>query len=156
MHGTTQIPSFDPSHPPVEVSHLAVDIVLLAKIKGHLHVLLIKRGSEPMKGSWTLPGGHLDVGERFDHAAVRELEEETGVRGVALTRLDIFDDPERDPRYRNITVGYAAVVDADRVHARAGTDAADARWFPALPVPQLPFDHKDILKKALEWAGFLK
>ena len=113
-------------------------------------VLLIERGWPPFEGAWALPGGHVDPGETSRAAAARELEEETGVRvdAVDLFPIGVWDEPDRDPRGRYVTVAYLAVVPGDTV-ATAGDDARTARWWAwdALP-DRLAFDHADILTDA--------
>ncbi|MFH9958986.1 NUDIX domain-containing protein [Streptomyces roseolus] len=114
-------------------------------------VLLIKRGWDPYEGHWALPGGHVDRGETSLRAAVRELEEETGVRVTEdeLRLVGVWDQPDRDPRGRYVTVTYLATVPAD-TQATAGDDARDARWWPLTDLPErLAFDHADILTAAL-------
>lgn len=114
-------------------------------------VLLIERGWDPYEGHWALPGGHVDPGETSRAAASRELAEETGVHVTdsALHQIGIWDQPDRDPRGRYITVAYLAIVPND-TPIIAGDDARTARWWPIdnLP-PQLAFDHTDILSTAL-------
>ncbi|MBS3164018.1 NUDIX hydrolase [Candidatus Woesearchaeota archaeon] len=132
-----------------EQSRLAVDLVVLSR-RPELHVLLIKRRNEPAKGEWVLPGGHVDKGERFDEAAPRELAEETGLT-APLHRLDVFDRPDRDPRYRNVSMAYVALV-SPSVKPRAGSDAADIRWAPVKSLARLPFDHSEIIARACAWA----
>ncbi|MEV7595497.1 RNase adapter RapZ [Streptomyces sp. NPDC089922] len=109
-------------------------------------VLLIERGWAPHEGAWALPGGHVDRGETALQAAVRELEEETGVRVPAsdLREIGVFDRPDRDPRGRYVTAAYLAIVPAD-TQITAGDDARTARWWPAANLPPLAFDHADIL-----------
>ncbi|MFB7938005.1 NUDIX domain-containing protein [Streptomyces sp. NPDC056049] len=114
-------------------------------------VLLIRRGWDPYEGHWALPGGHVDHGETSLRAAVRELEEETGVRVAEdeLRLVGVWDQPDRDPRGRYVTVTYRATVPAD-TRATAGDDARDARWWPLTDLPErLAFDHADILAAVL-------
>ncbi|MDX5569537.1 NUDIX hydrolase [Streptomyces sp. ID05-04B] len=108
-------------------------------------VLLIERGWAPFEGAWALPGGHVDVGETSRAAAARELAEETGVDvdPSILRQLGVYDGPDRDPRGRYVTVAYVAIV--DRAVPTAGDDARAARWWPLNNLPQLAFDHADIL-----------
>jgi len=82
-----------------------------------------------------------------DAAAVRELREETGVNDVYLEQLYTFGDPKRDPRGRVITVAYYALVPPTQA-LQAGTDAADAAWFPIADLPPLAFDHRKIVEYA--------
>lgn len=112
-------------------------------------VLLIKRGWDPHKGAWALPGGHVDPGETSRDAASRELREETGVdvNPSHLWQLGVFDDPNRDPRGRYVTAAYIAHV-ANNTTATPGDDAVEARWFPINQLPDLAFDHAAILNAA--------
>lgn len=75
-----------------------------------LKVLLVERGGEPYKGCWAFPGGFLNMDETTDECAVRELEEETGLKDVFVEQLQAFSDVDRDPRGRTITVAYYALV----------------------------------------------
>ena len=127
---------------------VAVDIVIFTLREGVLHVLLIRRGVPPFKGKWALPGGFVEEAESLDAAALRELEEETGVSDVYLEQLYSFGDPKRDPRGRVLSISYFALLSSER-ELRSGTDAADARWFPAYDAPRLAFDHRKILDYAL-------
>ncbi|MBQ9592853.1 MAG: NUDIX hydrolase [Lachnospiraceae bacterium] len=92
-------------------------------------VLLIQRRNHPSIGFWALPGGFIELGENLDATARRELEEETGVEGLALEQIRTFGDIKRDPRARIISTAYLAVCEAGSVRAQAGDDAKDARWF---------------------------
>lgn len=128
---------------------IAVDIVLFTVQSGVLKVLLIKRKIEPFRGKFAIPGGFVLNEEGLDHAALRELEEETGVRDVYLEQLYSFGEPERDPRGRVISVSYFALISSDRP-LKAGTDASEAHWWPVSDLPELAFDHRAILYYALE------
>lgn len=124
------------------------DTVLVADNgEGQLHVLLIKRGAEPFKGTWALPGGFVDEGERSVEAARRELAEETGIQVPdldAFTIIGVYDAPGRDPRGWTVSVAYAAQV-SRMIDAQGGDDAADACWFPLNDLPELAFDHAQII-----------
>ena len=76
---------------------VTVDTVLLARDNDEQCVLLILRGNSPFEGMWALPGGYVDMDETTATAALRELAEETGIEGIALTRLDVFDKIDRPP-----------------------------------------------------------
>lgn len=129
---------------------LTVDCVVFGFDEGALKVLLIRRGIEPFKNAWALPGGFVRTDETLDAAALRELQEETGLKQVYLEQLYTFGAIDRDPRERIISVAYFALVRrADHLPA-AATDAAEASWFEAEGVPTLAFDHAEILKTALE------
>ncbi|MFC9431645.1 NUDIX domain-containing protein [Streptomyces sp. NPDC056987] len=125
------------------------DVVLLAAGQ----VLLILRGWDPYEGCWALPGGHVDRGETSLEAAARELKEETGIGvGVAdLRQVGAYDAPGRDPRGRYVTVAYTATL-ASPVPPAAGDDATAARWWPLNALPNLAFDHAEILAEILAGA----
>ena len=107
---------------------VTVDAVLLARTERGGKVLLIKRGGHPCIGDWAFPGGFVEENEACETAAPRELNEETGISGVPLYQAITVSTPGRDPRWRNITVVFYAVVDGE-ISAVGGDDAADARWF---------------------------
>jgi 8-oxo-dGTP diphosphatase len=126
---------------------VTVDIVLFTIRERRLQVLLIKRLAKPFENRYALPGGFVGEKESVETAAVRELREETGVDKVYLEQLYTFGDPGRDPRGRVITVAYYALVPHNQ-SLHAGTDAAEARWFPLNALPTLAFDHKKIVEYA--------
>lgn len=129
---------------------LTVDCVVFGFDEGELKVLLIKRGLAPYKGKWALPGGFVRVEETVDEAARRELEEETGLKGVFLEQLYTFGTVNRDPRERVVSVAYYALVPLAEHPPTGATDASDAAWFPAAKPPALAFDHAEILAIGLE------
>ena len=116
-------------------------------------VLLIQRKFPPMQGSWALPGGFVDQGEDPINAAVRELEEETGLKGTEPTLLMVMGDPVRDPRKHIVSIVYEITVSEDQTPC-AGDDAADARFWPIETVLNgelsLAGDHLEILKAWLQ------
>lgn len=129
---------------------VTVDCVVFGHVEGALKVLLIRRGIQPYKDHWALPGGFVRLDESLEAAARRELAEETGVRDVFLEQLYTFGEPARDPRERVISVAYYALVDLDSHPTIADTDAAESRWFSLEAVPNLAFDHGRILETARE------
>ncbi len=129
---------------------VTVDIVIFTMRDNDLKVLLVKRGNAPFQGMWAIPGGFIDMTESLEAAALRELQEETGVEQVYMEQLYTFGDPQRDPRTRVITVAYFALVEASQVKpVKAGSDAAEAGWFSMYDLPALAFDHHQILDYAL-------
>ena len=130
---------------------LAVDCVVLDPED---HILLIRRGNEPFRGRYALPGGFVDVGETVEDACRRELMEETGIKAGKLTLVGVFSDPARDPRGH--TVGVAFMTRVRSRKAAAGDDAAAVEWVANWQRLDLAFDHKTIVRKAmrlLETAG---
>lgn len=142
---------------------LAADVVLFTTGVDHrpgtpeaLQVLLIQRAEragDPFSGYWALPGGHVDIAERFEEAGRRELWEETGIEAPsALFEVGVWDHPDRDPRGRVISVAYFGVLDG-QVKPAAADDAAAAEWWPvehALDDMRLAFDHHTILSTAID------
>ena len=128
---------------------VTVDVVIFTIQQGVLKVLLVKRRIEPFIGQFAIPGGFVLEDEDLEQAAARELSEETGVSDVYLEQLYSFGKPDRDPRGRVVTVAYFALISADR-KLKAGSDAAEAAWFPMDHLPPLAFDHATILNYALE------
>jgi 8-oxo-dGTP diphosphatase len=130
---------------------VSVDVVIFSLRAGDLQVLLVKRGRPPYQGRWAVPGGFVEQNETLQAAALRELEEETGVRDVYVEQLYTFGDPGRDPRGRVITVAYFALVPPDAAQSpRAGDDAAEACWWSMYRLPRLAFDHAQVLDYALQ------
>lgn len=94
-----------------------------------MKLLLIRRKHDPFGGCLALPGGFVNPDETVDQAAVRELEEETGLTGVELLQLRTFSQPGRDPRGWVITQTFIAAVDGAQYTVQAGDDAANAEWY---------------------------
>jgi len=138
------------SYPPFAVT---VDLVVLTIRDGRLCALVVRRGEEPFRDDWALPGGFVRPDEGLDEAAARELAEETGLAAgtVHLEQLRSYGGPDRDPRQRVVTVAYLALA-PDLPTPIAGTDAADARWAPVEALRALAFDHDVILADGLERA----
>ncbi len=129
---------------------LTVDCVVFGIRDSRLQLLLIQRAQPPFRGSWALPGGFVDMHETTDEAARRELEEETGLTDIFLEQLYTFSGVDRDPRERVVSVAYFALVRADAHAPAAASDAAAASWFDVGDLPELAFDHHDIISVALQ------
>ena len=127
---------------------VTVDITIFTVRNDELNILLIKRAEPPFQGEWALPGGFVKEDEDLDAAAARELVEETGVSGVYLEQLFTFGAPGRDPRGHTVTVAYSALIPSDNLELTASTDAEGVAWFAIDKLPDLAFDHDDILEVA--------
>ena len=134
---------YDYPHPAV-----TTDIVVFTVKDRELHTLLIQRGIEPYKNCWAIPGGFVLENENIDLCALRELAEETGVKNIKLRQLAAYGMPKRDPRGHVITIAYYALIKADDISMKHGSDAADAKWFKIKELPELAFDHDIILNDA--------
>jgi 8-oxo-dGTP diphosphatase len=120
---------------------VTVDAILISTVQS---VLLIERGRDPFKGKWALPGGFIEMGEELEMACLRELEEETGITIGQLKQFKAFGSVNRDPRHRTISVIFYAFTEQE-LDACAGDDAANAQWFSLNQLPDLAFDHQQIL-----------
>ncbi|MFV0484169.1 MAG: NUDIX domain-containing protein [Bacteroidales bacterium] len=121
---------------------LTADVILHTDNK----VLLIKRLREPFKEKWAIPGGFVDFEEAVVDAAARELKEETSIE-VAPDELIFFklaDKKGRDPRGWTVTGVYSCEI-PNTIEAVAADDAADAAWFDFDNLPEMAFDHNEIL-----------
>ena len=112
-------------------------------------VLLIQRGDEPYKGGWAFPGGFMNMDETTEQCAIRELEEETGLHVSKIQQIGAYSKVDRDPRGRTVTVAYLAVVD-EPIAVNGQDDASKAQWFPLSALPELAFDHADIMQDAIK------
>ncbi len=129
---------------------LTVDCVLFGwdLNEAYLKVLLIERKHAPFAEHWALPGGFVDMDETTEQAALRELEEETGVKDVFLEQLYTFSGVDRDPRGRVVSVAYFALIRPSAHKILAASDARQAVWFPMNDLPKLAFDHEEVLDVA--------
>ncbi|WP_028974923.1 NUDIX hydrolase [Spirochaeta cellobiosiphila] len=128
---------------------LTVDCVVFGLDHSELKILLIERGSTPFKGQWALPGGFVNMDETLEQAALRELEEETGMNNLFLEQLYTFSEVERDPRDRVVSVAFYALVNINEHDLKAASDARNSCWYSLKDHPPLAFDHELILDTAL-------
>ncbi len=139
----------------VETGMSCADLIVLVDSGDNYKFLSIKRGKDPFKGMWALPGGNIDEGETPLDAAVRELEEETGlmIPGKYFTYVGSFDKEFRDPRNKNC-VSHAFVILLDEEpKVIAGDDATECTWngvsYDGDVEVDMAFDHKEIIKSAV-------
>ena len=128
---------------------IAVDAIVFGYSENKLNILLIKQKFGTLKNQWALVGGFVKDNETLNDAVNRELREEAGIKVNYLEQLYTFGDKiERDPRFRVISVAYFALVNSTKLILKADSDAEDAKWFSINELPDLAFDHIDILKTA--------
>ena len=127
---------------------VTADCVVITK-EADAKVLLIQRGDEPYKGCWAFPGGFMNMDETTEQCAIRELEEETGLKVNEIHQVGAYSKVYRDPRGRTVTVAYLAVIDKP-MPVVGLDDATKAEWWPLSALPQLAFDHDEIMKDAVE------
>ncbi len=123
---------------------LTVDAVIFDNLQQPLSVLLVERKNPPF--GWALPGGFVDYGERVEDAVKREVKEETGLDFLNEKLVGVFSDPGRDERFHTVTVAFLGEYAGN---LSAGSDAADVKWFDLEKLPDLAFDHRDIIEKAI-------
>ena len=127
---------------------LTTNVVVFTLRDARLKVLLVRRGSDPFKSMWSLPGATVALDEDLDDCAMRALDEDTGISGVYLEQLFTFGAPARDPRKRTVAVCYFALVPSERLQLRAALDAEGVGWFSLDELPGLAFDHADMVEVA--------
>ncbi len=124
---------------------LAADALVFNRTEQGLQLLLIKRGNDPYKGMWAFPGGFVEDDEELETAALRELQEETGVKLDAMTQAYTFGKVGRDPRGRTVSVVYYAFTSAALHNIAGADDAAHAEWVYVNDIKDMAFDHFECL-----------
>jgi 8-oxo-dGTP diphosphatase len=132
-----------------------IDLTVDAVVFGYnsdkkIMVLLVKRKYNPFKNTWAIPGGFVLPEESLEEAVLRELQEETGVSLSYMEQLYTFGKPNRDPRKRIVSVAYFGLVRPGVFTLKADSDAEDAEWFDIKNLPELAFDHHQILDMAVK------
>lgn len=110
-------------------------------------VLLVRRDRAPFRGRWALPGGFVELWEPTEAAVLRELFEETGLRGRVAGLVGVYSGRARDPSRSTATVAY--LVRGRARAPRAGDDAAESCWLPLAAARGLAFDHDRIVRDAV-------
>lgn len=129
---------------------LSVDCVVFGYQNGILKVLLIKRGAEPFKGEWALPGDLVYPNEDIEVAARRILYDLTAVRDLYLEQTRVYGQVDRHPLGRVITTGYYSLINIEKYDPHASAWADSVFWVDVNEVPKLAFDHNRILMHALK------
>lgn len=145
--------SYKHEHPAV-----TADCVVFGFDGKALSILLIERGIEPYMGKWALPGGFIAMDETAEDGATRVLKKETSVEDIYLEQFHTFTAVDRDPRTdeetgireRVMTIAFLAFIRQEDYSIVAGDDEIKAQWFPVDALPELAFDHKEIIEMGLD------
>lgn len=131
------------------IDALSIDCLIFGFKKSELDILLVQHAEGISKGRWALPGGWIKYNESSDDAAARILRDLTGVSKIYLEQLRVFGKVDRYPTNRVITIAYYALVKPENYTLDPGSTASAVKWFKIGDVPELPYDHKDILTSGL-------
>lgn len=132
------------------IPSLSIDCVIFGYEAEKLKILLIERNINPDKGLWALPGGFILESENLRDAAIRILQEMTGLEKIYLEQLHTFGRIDRYPTKRVITIAYYALIHAKQDTLQAGKEATNVEWFSVKTIPNLAFDHRRIVDMAYE------
>jgi 8-oxo-dGTP diphosphatase len=127
---------------------LAVDCIIFGFDNQNLKLLLIKRNFEPQKGRWSLMGGFLHNDENLDDAAIRVLNQLTGLHNIYMEQLRTYSALDRDPVDRTVSVAYYALINITE-HTAEINENYSAKWFSIDEAPDLIFDHKLMVANAM-------
>ncbi|MEA1925045.1 MAG: NUDIX hydrolase [Candidatus Altiarchaeota archaeon] len=122
-----------------KIPNLTVDAVIVEDNR----MVLVRRRNPPFKGMWALPGGFVDYGEKVEDAVEREAKEETGLVVEHGKLLGVYSKPDRDPRGHTVSVVFACRPVSGKLEA--SSDAVEAGWFHLDELPELAFDHAEVI-----------
>ncbi|MFA9370887.1 MAG: NUDIX domain-containing protein [Labilibaculum antarcticum] len=129
--------------------HVAVDCVIFGYHEGELRLLLYPRGFEPAMGRWSLLGGFVQEDESADTAARRVLKKTTGLSDIYMEQVHSFSEPSREEGTRVISLAYYALIRIDKYDTDLVRENG-AHWWPINKLPEMIFDHKNMVEEALE------
>jgi len=131
------------------VDGITIDCVFFGFNKESLEILLVQHAEGESKGKWGLLGGWLQIDESADDAAQRILQELTGLEDIYLEQLKAFTNPQRVLERRVVTIGYYTLVNREDYNIKASLRVFEAKWFKLNEIPDLIFDHNEILDFSL-------
>ncbi|MRG46543.1 NUDIX domain-containing protein [Chitinophaga sp. SYP-B3965] len=137
-----------PVHQHIRVTADAV--VLRFNSKEGMMVLLSKRSIPPHIFKWGLPGGFVQNDEPLENAVHREIRDETGLKVNYLEQFQTFGAPNRDPRGRILCVAHVGLIKPSGAKLTLGAGNKEARWYPVRELPQMAFDHAEVIAAALD------
>jgi 8-oxo-dGTP diphosphatase len=133
----------------IDPLYLAVDCIIFGFDGNDLKVLLIKRGFEPETGKWSLMGGFINKNESIEDGTKRVLQNLTGLKNIFMKQLYAFGETNRDPVARTVSVAYYALINIHDYDKELVKEHG-ASWFTINKIPQLIFDHGEMLSTAVE------
>lgn len=119
-------------------------------------ILLVVRTVEPFNGYWTIPGGHIDIGEKPEETAIRETFEESGIQTKLIGFVDLFADSKRDPWGHIISIAHLLeATDIPDSH-KINSEVSKINWFNFSDLPSnIGFDHRIMIERAkLKYPNF--
>ncbi|KGE13006.1 NUDIX hydrolase [Sphingobacterium deserti] len=134
-------------------THFTIDCVIYSFNEGKLQVLLTERNEYPYKDWWALPGFFVDKSEEMEGAVKRILYEHTGLKDIFMEQLGAFAGVKRHPQGRILTVAFSTIVKYEDVKSKIKPTTSymrQARWFPIDALPELAFDHNQIIQQSLQ------
>jgi len=132
------------------MNSISIDCIIFGFNNGVLEALLVKHAIGDSKGEWGLPGGIIYENESTDDAAQRSLRELTGLENIFLEQIKAFGEPNRIPLNRVITIGYYALINREEYDVKAGLTVSEAKWYKIDSIPNLIYDHNEILDFGLK------
>ena len=128
---------------------LSIDCVVFGYNEGRVQVLLIERNAEPYKNNWALPGELVSIDTNLEDAANDILQNLTGLSNIFMEQFFTFGSVDRHPAGRVTTVGYYSLVGSSKYKPIASSWAKSIKWFDISDLPNLAFDHDQILQKGI-------
>lgn len=135
-------------YPDLQKILVAVDNIIFGFDGFNIKLLLVERPLKPYNGKWSLMGGFINVEESPEEAATRILEERTGLNDIYIEQFHVFGDPKRDPVKRTLSIAYFALIDIQQYEKQI-TDENNPEWFLLTELPEMVFDHAEMVKLAL-------
>lgn len=132
---------------------VAIDSIIFGFDGEKLKLLVVKRGIEKEKDTWSLMGGWVLPNESLETASARILFELTNLKGIYLEQLHTFGKPERDPVQRTFSVAYFALVNVSDYH-QVLSGNYETQWFAIDELPTLLFDHAEMVEKAIQYLRY--
>lgn len=132
---------------------VAIDSIIFGFDGEELKLLLVKRGIENERNTWSLMGGWVLPSESLEQASSRILYELTSLKDIYLEQLYTFGAPERDPVERTVSVAYFALINVDDYENTISKNY-EAQWFSMQELPTLLFDHGQMVQKAIEYLRY--